>query len=85
MFLSSSKKDKHKTDQMVWVAKSCVNPSSNKKNPEQHSKCQTVDKPNQRTVSVSTVEGWMSELSQLKVAEWLQFDRDAKGKARNLR
>ena len=75
MFLSSSKKDKHKIDKMVGVVKSCADPS----------KCQTVDKSNEHTVSVSTVEGWMFELSQLKVAEWLQFDRDAKGKARNLR
>ena len=65
MFLSNSKKDKHKTDKMVGVVKSCANPSSSKKNPKQRSKCQTVDKSNERTVSVSTLEGWMSVLSQL--------------------
>ena len=83
MFLSNSKKDKHKTAKMVGVVKSCGNLSSSNKNPKQHVKCQTVDQTNEHTVS--TVEGWMPELSQLKVAEWLQFDRDAKGKVRNLR
>ena len=59
-FLSSSQKDKHKSDKMVGVVKSC-----SKKNPKQHSKCQPVDKLNERTVSVSTMEGWDGCLSCL--------------------
>ena len=38
-----------------------------------------------RTVSVSTVENWKSELSDLNVAEWLTYDVDSDGKAKNLK
>ena len=44
-----------------------------------------MDTKQERTVTPSMVEKWKAELFELNVAEWLLFDSDANGKARNLR
>ena len=59
--------------------------STSIKNPKQHSTCSVVNTKQEHIVTPSTVEKCKSKLSELNVAEWLLFDRDANGKAQNLR
>ena len=55
---------------------------TNKKNPKQHSDGRSEGKV---TVSASTVEKWKSEMTKYNVAEWLLYETDSQGKARNLK
>ena len=56
-----------------------------KRNPKQHRNVGVSSLNEVRTVSASTVEKWKSDLSEYLAAEWLTYDVDAAGKARNLR
>lgn len=55
---------------------------STKKNPKQY-RIGTDDK--KLKVSASTVEKWKSEMTKYNVAEWLTYETDSNGKARNLK
>ncbi len=57
-----------------------------KRNPKQHANNIGASSSQEvRTVTASTVEKWKSDLSEYSAAEWLTYDVDAAGKARNLR
>ena len=77
-FRSTKKNEKH-VSPTPSVTKS--EPCSSKKNPKQHN----VSTSNKLIVNVSTVEIWKSELTKYNVSEWLLYDSDSNGKARNLR
>jgi hypothetical protein len=56
-----------------------------KRNPKQHGNIGASGSNEVRTVTASTVEKWKSDLSEYSAAEWLTYNVDAAGKARNLR
>ena len=56
-----------------------------KRNPKQRRNIGASSSNEVRTVTASTVEKWKSDLSEYSAAEWLTYDVDAAGKARNLR
>ena len=56
-----------------------------KRNPKQRRRNIGASSSNEvRTVTASTVEKWKSDLSEYSAAEWLTYDVDAAGKARNV-